>query len=135
MDIGGARMMTAGSVSYEALLRREQPPVAGLTALGELHLSVTAGGEFLDGRIIQRRVGAAKQGDHPGTLAEPGEHVAQSLERLPPRDDLLVDEADRLADQETTLDIIAARRSHRARADALERVDHGLGVVDGAACR
>jgi hypothetical protein len=85
----------------------------------------------LDRHVVQRRFGAPQAGDQLRVVRELLEHLAQRLPRLAPGDDLVLDEADRIAGAKAPLSIVQRSRRDRACADVLERQRHRCRVGIG----
>src|SRR5262249_24449344 len=114
-------------IAQSALLSAQQPPVTLLAAFAQLELDLP-GSESLDCLVVERRLRTAQAGDQLGALSQELEHLAQILSRPTPGHDLLLDEAERVALAEASLDVVARRRRDRARAYVLERLRHRGGV-------
>ena len=114
-----------------ALLRGEQPPPARLAAVRELELDAV-GRERLDRASSSSGAPSpAMQRDELGAVAERARAPSRSVGLgLAPGDDLLVDEADGVADREAALRRPRARRARRRRCAARASASlHRRGVL------
>src|SRR5438067_2017140 len=108
---GGAGTRPEAAITA-GLLRRQQPPVARLPAVGDLDLDAV-GHQRAHRVAVERRALAGDQRDQFGVAGQRLEHRGEGRLGLAPRDDLLVDKAHGLADAEAPLDVLARGGRHR----------------------
>ena len=115
-------------VNQNISLGGDEPPPRGLAAAGD-STSAPFGTSAATASPSQRRAVALDHGQQLGLAAELAEHDLERLARLAPGDELLVDEADRVAAAEAALGVVARGLGDAAGADVGERLLHRGGVA------